>query len=234
MTIKSLFAYGLEIALPRACVLCGSSLAPGVDMDLWPLCAGCSGALRPWEGERCGRCGLPLISEIGLCMRCRGAERFFDSAIPLFSYSGAARELIAAYKKVGRRSLAPFIAGIFSEAIRERWPDRTVVPVPPRLGKARSSGWDQVEEIARILERGGYPVARPLARERSEEQKSLGRGARGANAKKAFSLKPGSSSPALPLLIDDVVTTCATLDACARALKGGGARTVAALVFAAD
>lgn len=167
-------------------------------------------------------------------MRCRVAQRSFDSAFPLFSYAGGARELIAAYKKSGRRSLAPFIAELFAQEINSRWPERTIVPVPPRPGKLRSSGWDQVEEIARALEGRGFGVARPLERRPSEEQKSLGRGARGLNASLAYALRAGAVPPDLPLLIDDVVTTCATLDSCARALKAGGAGSVHALVFAAD
>ncbi len=167
-------------------------------------------------------------------MRCRGVERAFDSAYPLYSYEGRARELMAAYKKTRRRSLAPFIAERFADAIRRRWPERTIVPVPPRPGKARLLGWDQVEEVARRLEALGFPVARPLERGRSAEQKRLGRWERGDNARKAYALRAGASSPELPLLVDDVETTCATLDACSLALKAGGARSVAALVFAAD
>ena len=167
-------------------------------------------------------------------MRCRREERAFELAYPLFSYSGLARDLISAYKKTLRRSLAPLIASMFAEAIRSRWPDRIIVPVPPRPGKERERGWDQVEELARQLEAMGFELCRPLERGLSAEQKTLGRGERGLNAKKAYYLKPGASAPPHALLIDDVVTTCATLDACARALKGGGALTVEALVFAAD
>jgi ComF family protein len=167
-------------------------------------------------------------------MRCRGVERAFEAAYPLFSYEGRMRVLVSAYKKGRRRSLAPLFAEMMAKAIEERWPDRIVVPVPPRRGKARTRGWDHVEEIARLLESRGLPVKRPLERGRSEEQKSLGRGARGANARKAYSLRAGEISPELPLLIDDVVTTCATLEACALALRAGGARSVSALVLAAD
>ena len=167
-------------------------------------------------------------------MRCRGAERAVDSIYPLFSYAGHARDLVVAYKAKRRRSLAPFIGALLEEAYVAKWPGRTIVPIPPRPGKTRIQGWDQVEEIARYLEGRGYPVARLLERRSSFEQKSLGRGARGSNATKAYRLKSGALSPATPLLLDDVVTTCATLDSCARALKEGGALSVAALVFAAD
>jgi ComF family protein len=167
-------------------------------------------------------------------MRCRDAPRAFDSAYPLFPYEGAMRSLVSAYKKGGRRSLAGLFAELMAAAIGERWPERTIVPVPPRPGKLRKLGWDQVEEIARRLERRGFSVSRPLERGSSDEQKSLGRGDRGSNARRAYRLRAGARAPELPLLIDDVVTTCATLDACAAALKEGGARSVEALVLAAD
>jgi competence protein ComFC len=167
-------------------------------------------------------------------MRCREAERAFDSAFPLFPYEGALRDLLSAYKKGGRRSLSRLFADLLAAEIEERWPERTIVPVPPRPGKIRELGWDQVEEIARVLGARGFPVERPLERRRSDEQKSLDRRGRGANARKAYALKAGRVSPELPLLLDDVVTTCATLEACALALKEGGARSVSALLIAAD
>lgn len=173
-------------------------------------------------------------------MRCResalccGTACICDSILPLYSYSGMIAELVASYKLKRRRSLAPFIAQLFAQAYESAGAGRIIVPVPPRPGKLKTQGWDQVEEIARCLEASGHAVARPLERKRSEEQKSLGRGDRGLNAKRAYSLKPGVMPPELPLLIDDVITTGATLDSCARALKEGGARSVAALVLAAD
>jgi predicted amidophosphoribosyltransferase len=167
-------------------------------------------------------------------MRCRTAEKTFDSAYPLFSYAGPMRELISVYKKNHRRSLAPFFADLLEGPIRKKWPDRVIVPVPPRPGKLRSQGWDQVEEIADILEFKGLVVARVLERGSSSEQKKLGRGERGTNARKAYSLKRGEWAPELSLLLDDVVTTCATLESCALALRGGGASRIDAIVIAAD
>jgi competence protein ComFC len=167
-------------------------------------------------------------------MRCRSLSRAFASAFPLFSYTGAVRDLVSAYKKGRRKSLAPFFASLLAPVIKERWPDRIIVPVPPRPGKLRAQGWDQVEAIASILEKEGFPVERPLERGRSNEQKTLDRGGRGANARKAYSLKRDARSPERPLLLDDVITTCATLDACAKALDEGGASSVEAIAIAAD
>jgi ComF family protein len=224
----------LDAALPRSCIVCGAALPPGAAAPPWPVCAPCASSLRPWRGARCPSCGIPLVSEIGRCMRCRGRDRAFDSACPLFPYEGPMRSLVSACKKGGRRSLTILFAELLAAEILRSWPERTVVPVPPRPGKLRALGWDQVEEIARDLERRGLPVSRPLERRDSAEQKALGRGERGANARKAYVLRKGCLSPELPLLIDDVITTCATLEACAAALKEGGALSVAALALAAD
>jgi len=225
----------LEILLPRTCLVCGRPLWGGAGGP--PLCPECAALLIPQTGERCERCGKPLISEDRICMRCRGREWSFDSAYPLFSYLGRAEALISAYKFGGRLSLAPCFCGLFAAVLNERWPGWPLVPVPPRPGKIRRKGWDQVELIARGLERRGFQVLRVLERRPSLEQKKLGLEARFENAACAYALKEKKQPPLSGLslvLIDDVFTTGATAEACARALKAAGAAHVCFVSIAAD
>lgn len=238
------------LLLPRFCPLCGRPLSLGVAeggsplpgaVGLLPipgardlLCDSCLLLLRPYAGDRCRKCGKELISESGLCMRCRDREWSFEEALPLFAYEGAAAELVAAYKFAGRRSLARFLAGLLSRALAGNWPGWPVVPVPYRRAKIVEKGWDQVEEIVRVLGRGGFEVRRILERLPSGEQKRLSQEGRLENARKAYRLVPGAAVPPELVLVDDVLTTGATAEACARALREGGARRVAVLALAAD
>jgi ComF family protein len=220
---------------PRLCALCGASLYGSASAP--PLCPACRARLVPTRLERCRACGKPLISEEGLCMRCRASSWSFDAALPLFNYSGPAEALVSVYKFGGRLSLAPFIADLMEEALVERWPGWPLVPVPPRRNKIRKRGWDQVETILRRLELRGFRAERLLERRASREQKRLGLEDRFANARSAYGLAPRAPGAAMPsrlVLLDDVFTTGATADACARALKEGGALEVAVLAIAAD
>jgi ComF family protein len=188
------------------------------------------------EGERCSICGRPLISEVGTCFSCRGRTGACSEIFPIFAYRGGIASLIRAYKDGKRSSLAAFWAEWMEKELRSRWPERTVVPVPPRPEKLKARLWDQVEAIATCLEARGIPVARPLARASSSQQKRLSKQARSENALASYSLSPAARLP-LPetiVLIDDVYTTGATVEACSRALLGGGALSVVALVLAAD
>jgi ComF family protein len=241
------------LLLPRFCPLCGRPLLRGnAEGESQPalgaagsgilrlpeaqglLCDSCLLLLRPYTGDRCRKCGKELISESELCMRCRGREWSFEEALPVFAYEGAAADLVAAYKFAGRRSLARFLAGILSRALAENWPGWPVVPVPYRRAKIVEKGWDQVEEMVRVLARRGFEVLRILERLPSGEQKRLSLEGRLENARKAYRLVPGAVVPPGVVLVDDVLTTGATAEACARALREGGARRVAVLALAAD
>jgi len=230
------------LAFPGSCVVCDGPLplraARREPSGTWrrprpgaPLCARCAAALAPEPGPRCLRCGLPLLSEAGTCMRCREADFAFDSAWPLWRYAGAAARVIAAYKFGARRSLAPFLARLLATGAA-RFPGAVVVGAPCSPRSLRKRGWDQSALLARELGRLGFPVAALLVRRPGAEQKTLDHDGRLANLADAIRVR--GRAPGRVLLVDDVMTTGATLSACARALKAAGALRVDALTRAAD
>jgi ComF family protein len=149
----------------------------------------------------------------------------------LYPYGGVYKQLLSAYKFGRHRVLARFFAQMFLTAAagwdalqgKDGW---VWVPAPPRPGKIKARGWDQVEHIARVLAReGGVPVAQVLRRLPSLSQKTLNRENRLTNLNGRIIMND-QTAPRNVILFDDVCTTGATLDACATALKQGGAQQV--------
>jgi ComF family protein len=185
---------------------------------------------------RCSSCGRPLISEQGQCLPCREQESFhFDGGFVLYPYTGKYRELLKAYKFGQFRALGNFFARRMEEAL-SRFPSEETsslcwVPVPPRPGKIRTIGWDQADYLAKRLKHQRFapclPVCRCLKRLPSKTQKALNREDRKRNMKgRIVCVK---AAPRRVLLFDDVITTGSTMDACAEALKEGGAEKVYAM-----
>jgi len=233
-----------ELFFQSGCGLCGQPCA-SVDEAWYGLCDDCRSRieqdLAETQGlESCEYCGKPLISEQGRCLCCRRTETMgFDKAIVLFPYSGKYRKLLSSYKFDKHIALGNFFVEIIMRTLERKGisPETGIVPVPPRPGKIRKTGWDQVEYLARLLEKGqkndkGLFVSRCLKRLRSKSQKELGRENRQTNLRGR--IIPGKQIPKTAVVIDDVITTGSTLDACATALKEGGAQTVYGLALFYD
>ena len=168
------------------------------------------------------------------CMKCRVEPvlKSTDSVLPLFSYRLWNRELMFRWKMQEERSFSPFFARLLYEVLR-KIEAAAIVPVPPRKGKIRKNGWDQIEELCSFLEkRYGLKVLRLLERNTSGQQKKLSRQQRLESIKTAYSLKPGIFKlPQSVCLIDDVCTTGSTLESCAEILKKAGVQKVNAVTL---
>jgi len=219
------------------CVVCG------VRCGSVPVCRACGQTyFTPslTAEERCSVCGKVLVSGHGMCMQCRSDAllKHTDIVLPLYPYRMWNSVLLFRWKIEGERTLSPFFAACIASALAFLPHPFTVVPVPPRPGKIRRNGWDQIDELCTFLEyRYRYQVCFLLERGTKEEQKTLDRKERLATIGKAYSLKDGKylrkalrptngSMPESVCLIDDVMTTGSTIESCAAVLKSAGVKKV--------
>ena len=175
-----------------------------------------------------------------LCARCRRAQRAVDLGRAAGQYDGALREIIHAFKYQGRRSLARPLGRLLRRHAGGLLEGAAcAVPVPLHPWRRLRRGFNQSADLARET---GLPVVHALWRARATvPQSGLPPAARHRNVRNAFVLSPllsaGRRTPvlggAVVVIVDDVRTTGATLDACARLLKAAGAREVRALTVAA-
>jgi predicted amidophosphoribosyltransferase len=168
-------------------------------------------------------------------MRCREAEYAFESNVALFPYSGGAKDLMRTFKFEDRSRLAGFFADHAAAALGIAGEGLPVVPVPSRPGRRTP---DPVERVAACLERRhGIAVRRLLVRTGGFQQKSLDLPRRRENLRGRIHLGGVNGTVELPahvILLDDIFTTGATIDACARVLLDAGCKRVDAITFAIE
>jgi ComF family protein len=189
------------------------------------------------NGPRCLTCWMPLDPPRP-CRRCRSHPLPLNGVRSAFVYDGAARDAVLALKFRGLAAVAPLIARLMADCLND-WnpPVHSIVPVPLSGHRRRLRGYNQSELLAKELSRlTGIPLARrALVRRRSTApQARLAGDARRLNVVGALGPGKGLSASGGVLLVDDVVTTGATLDACARVLLGEGVEAVFALTFARE
>ena len=239
-----LWQHALDALFPPRCGSC-SRFSQAI------FCARCASQLRPIVEPCCACCGQPfdpLARGDEVCARCRQHPPAFERARAAWVFEGPPRQAIHRFKYNRRFAFAPRLARAIAaspaaRAMLERWQPHLLVPVALHASRARARGFNQSALLAREL--GAIfdlPALELLQRtRRTPPQVGLDLQARRKNVRRAFIVDENlwnktnveiNLSGARILLIDDVFTTGATLDECARALRKSGASAVGALTIA--
>ncbi|MDO5506282.1 MAG: double zinc ribbon domain-containing protein [Pseudoxanthomonas suwonensis] len=223
----------LDCLLPPRCLLCHGAGADGRD-----LCAHCHADL-PWLTTACPACALPLpavdAAERLPCGRCQRRPPPLQQTRAAFLYRTPLDRLLPRLKFHDGLAAARLLAGLMADVARD-WPQpQAIVPVPLHPGRLRQRGYDQALELARPLARRlRLPLRADLLRRvrPTSAQSRLDATARRRNLRRAFAGNPTGALPAHVALVDDVMTTGATLHAAAAALHRAGVARVDAWVCA--
>lgn len=227
----------LDVLLPHRCLDCGTLVdAAGV------LCAACWEEITFAGPPRCAACGLPFVYDAGpgiLCGDCAAHPPPFRRARAAVIYGPASRRLILGFKHGDRTEAAPAFARWMVRAGAELLAEaEVIVPVPLHWSRLFARRFNQAALLAREIGRqSGLPVAPDalVRRRRTPSQGHLGRRSRRRNVAGAFAVPPrraGHVAGRRVLLVDDVMTTGATVAACARALMRAGAASIDVLTLA--
>jgi ComF family protein len=217
----------LDFALPPRCPGCGE-ITPAVDL----FCGPCWSKLD-FLGGGCDRCGLPLApGTTEVCLSCEGSNGPLQRIRAALGYGEVPRS-IAMRLKYGRKiALARTMASVMKRPLGELDPEATLVPVPLHRWRLWGRGFNQSLLIARGL---GRPLDPDLLRRTraTPKLKGLNPSQRRKTVEGVFAVRAGADVKGRSfILVDDVMTTGATAEACARALHRAGARKVELLAFA--
>jgi ComF family protein len=227
----------LDFALPPLCPSCREPLGDGIG-----LCASCWSRLSLIEPPYCARLGIPFVFDPGvglLSMEAIANPPAYDRARAAVRYDDVASSLVHQFKYGDRLDLAPMMGRWMARAGRELLADADVlIPVPLHWRRLWARRFNQSATLAgAISDLCGVPVVhRGLKRVRATPQQvGLTKTARADNVQGAFQV-PAEHKAEIAgrrlVLVDDVLTSGATVDACARALLRAGAGHVDVLVFA--
>ena len=228
--LTKLKGMALDLLFPQWCVGCGK--------EGNFLCHSCYQALPKITPPICPRCGKPQHDGIS-CSSCISWQAEIDGVRSPFRFEGVIRQAIHQLKYRNLRALAPLLAKLLSEYLTTNpIPGEILVPVPLHKRKLRERGYNQSQLLAREL---GKLITLPVVDDCLIRQQYAPPQARTSNVEErrrnvanTFICRDNRLQDKQVLLIDDVATSGATLNACASALKAAGATSLWGLVLATE
>lgn len=227
--LKGITGKVLNLIYPPTCALCGDLLSK----EERYICAACDTFLPRVTEPACFKCGKEISDyETELCEDCLRHERSFARGFPAMNYDEAFRESIATFKYHGKKDYGKYFAYEIARSrgrdIAEAGPE-VLIPVPLHKKKLRKRGYNQAEVIARELGRRlDIPVDdKILIRTvNTLPQKRLNNIERENNLKKAFHSQENRVKYNKIMLVDDIYTTGATVEACTKVLHDIGVKDI--------
>jgi ComF family protein len=227
----------VSLFYPSVCTICAASVGTQEY-----LCVECQGKISRIVPPFCATCSEPFsgaITETFSCANCAHRKIYFESAVAAYRSRGIVRRVVHDFKYGDQYHLRHLVgewlsAALDDDRLHER-PFDVVVPVPLHSARQRERGFNQAEVLARMVsQQRGVPTRALLERTRyTTTQTAFDRSERMENLRNAFRLRKNTNVRQLRvLLIDDVLTTGATLSECARVLKKAGASVVYAATAA--
>lgn len=217
----------MDLIFPRRCPVCQDIAVPGTHAGL--ICPGCREKLPYVKGPCCMKCGKELeCEEQEYCEDCMRIPKHYVKGYPVFNYTEPIQKGIMAFKYHNRREYAEFYGeemwGRFGQDFRQMGLDG-ILPVPLHWRKQRRRGYNQAELLARQLSRRlQVPVYSKLLIRcvYTIPQKELNDRERLNNLKRAFLFRKNDVKLNRILLVDDIYTTGATIEACTEVLQQAG------------
>lgn len=214
----------MDAVFPRICPVCGEIVREaGRD-----ICIMCEKKLAFVGDDHCMRCGKPVDAADEYCDDCKRRRHTYDEGRGVLLYDEYMSKSIYRFKYNGKREFAAFYGRVMHERLARKigsWDVDVMIPVPVHKTKLKKRGYNQAALIAdELSKRTGIPVDNRSVKRiaATDVQKNLGAAERQNNLKKAFIATQNVVKYKSVLIVDDIYTTGATVDAVAAALREGG------------
>lgn len=232
MIFKNIISKITDLFFPRRCTICDRVISSGIG-----ICETCRKKVHPLCGDTCMKCGKKIKGNNTYCYDCARRDHDFERNFSVFEYP-VIRESLYRFKYKGRAEYAAYYVReayrMHAKRITELHAD-AIVPVPLHKYRLRRRGYNQATELAKELSLLiGVPVREDLIKrvKSTKALKTLDVRERQNNLKKAFLIIQNDVKLNTIIVVDDIFTTGATLDAVARAFKGAGVKNVYSLTVA--
>lgn len=223
----------LDTVFPPQSLLTGRPVTAGdMEGELWAQ-------VSFLDNPCCAACGFPFEFDVGktaLCGRCAARRPAYDRVRAAMRYDDDSRKLVLDFKHGGRTAGLKVFAGHMRRAGREFLPAADyLIPVPLHPARLRARRYNQSALLCAAIDKRRFDPDILLRRKNTASQGGQTVSGRRRNVSGAFAVRPGAKDRLRGknvVLIDDVFTTGATLEACARALRKGGAKSIDAITLA--